>query len=280
MMHFVCVCVFLSSRRVKQRLTSSSWPWVCMCLLLCEVSLLANRDASHKSGECCCMWVRPPDMPVVPEYEQTDKEKQAAAYVHTFTFIFHTFIWSARHTVIKLQLRPGLFICWLLAERYPTTLLKLTVVLCYWCLAGCQKPAGFFFFLVCFLLFSNLTLLIWTCSAGPCCRSGLQLPSCRLVPPGDIAGEIAKCINYQVIQGDSSFFCWSTEGKQRQRNTLGSSATSLQQIPSWQVGETCVMNLMVISDAAGRVHLWLLLFSVSTAFPAFAMCFVDSLMTS
>lgn len=54
------------------------------------------------------------------------------------------------------------------------------------------------------------------------------------VPPGDITGEIAKCISCQVTEGDSS-----TGGKQKNRNTFQSNTTCLQQIPSCQAGETC-----------------------------------------
>ena len=85
-----------------------------MCLLLCEVPLLAN--AANESGKRCCLCARPrrhagrvkrthththththtttrhqPSMgvTVTPEYERTEIEG-AQIYLRTHAFIFHT----------------------------------------------------------------------------------------------------------------------------------------------------------------------------------------------
>lgn len=105
----LCLRVFPGSRGAKPRLTSTGWPWFCMCLPLCEVSPQEDRDAPHASGThcsacaCVCVWQKPSDMPGehisssfarcyddAQIWADRNRKAQGCIIMHGLLFIFHT----------------------------------------------------------------------------------------------------------------------------------------------------------------------------------------------
>lgn len=111
-----CECVSPGSREAKLRLTSSSWPWVCMCLLLCEVSLLVMRPTSlEKAAMCVYVWGYKTHKSskartisgLVGCYEETDSHKGVLVFVCIKIFVFDTHINPQSKLSIGLLRPPG-----------------------------------------------------------------------------------------------------------------------------------------------------------------------------